>query len=406
MDNLSHFHSLEELIRALDRERKLLQALFQDRKKLSFRYDLARELASKKDESIEFLRRYGVIRENADFVELEDVYLKFFEEVLEVNEEINVASVKESIGNLNNAIDYYLSENNPSRKYGYLRDVKRILRNIALTTLRNVIDLKRNIDNTYKNEPTFAIKKKKLVHLDEKRKDIAALINECERVLDEKQTTFFIIAMDVQLKDIVTDVRLQLREVYHNLLELDRQIINYLNLIEYQNRLLQKVQKLKYLRDQMLLDTNTDILAKLQVRNPVWMEPRPRYTLKVSLSMLRNSEEGLKVLKDIAKGKKNSRLKKGNLAEPLTEDELTEQQQIQQMVDVGEVKNAFMASGDNLFHFVMNYSGYRIKMDDEAKLVLFCQIATQYLDELQVGDEYRQQGEIEYPIIYPLTSSN
>lgn len=393
MDNLSHFHSLEELIRALDRERKLLRALFQDRKKLSFRYDLARDLASKKDESIEFLRRYGVIRENTDFVELEDVYLKFFEDVLGVNEEINVASVKESIGNLNNAIDYYLSENNPSRKYGYLRDVKRILRNIALTTLRNVIDLKRNIDNTYKNEPTFAIKKKKLVHLDEKRKDIADLINECERVIDEKQTTFFMIAMDVQLKDIVTDVKLQLREVCHNLLELDRQIINYLNLIEYQNRLLQKVQKLKYLRDQMLLDTNTDILAKLQMRNPIWMEPRPRYTLKVSLSMLRNSEEGLKILKDFAKGKGNSRLKKGNLAEPLTEDELTEQQQILQMVDIGEVKNAFMASGDNLFHFVMNYSGYRIKMDDEAKLVIFCQIATQYLDELYVGDEYRQQGE-------------
>lgn len=406
MDNLLHFHSLEELIRALDRERKLLHTLFQDRKKLSFRYDLARDLASKKDESIEFLKRYGVIRENTDFVELDDVYLKFFEEVLEVNEEINVASVKESIGNLNNAIDYYLSENNPSRKYGYLRDVKRMLRNIALTTLRNVIYLKRNIDNTYKNEPTFAIKKKKLVHLDEKRKDIAVLINECERVIDEKQTTFFMVAMDVQLKDIVTDVKLQLREVYHNLLELDRQIINYLNLIEYQNRLLQKVQKLKYLRDQMLLDTNTDILAKLQVKNPVWMEPRPRYRLKVSLSMLRNSEEGLKVLKDIAKGKGNSRLKKGNLAEPLTEEELTEQQKILQMVDVGEVKNAFMASGDNLFHFVMNYSGYRIKMDDEAKLVLFCQIATQYLDELYFGDGYRRQGRIEYPIIYPLTSSN
>lgn len=401
MDNLSHFHSLEELIRALDRERKLLHALFQDRKKMSFRYELARELASKKDESLEFLRRYGIIRENVDFVELEDVYLKFFEEVLEVNEEINVASVKENIGNLNNAIEYYLSENSPNRKYGYLRDVKRILRNIALTTLRNVIDLKRNIDNTYKNEPTFAIKKKKLVHLDEKRKDIAALINECERVIDEKQTTFFMVAMDVQLKEIVTDVKLQLREVYHNLLELDRQIISYLNLIEYQNRLFQKVQKLKYLRDQMLLDTSTDIQAKLQTRNPVWMEPRPRYTLKVSLSMLRNSEEGLKVLKDVAKGKGNSRLKKGNLAEPLTTDELTEQQQILPMVDIGEVKNAFMASGDNLFHFVMNFSGYRIQMDDEAKLVLFCQIATQYLEELHVNEEYRQYGGIEYPVIYP-----
>ena len=403
MDNLSHFRSLDELIHALDRERKLLYALFQDRKKLSFRYDLARELASKKDESIEFLKRYGIIRENADFVELEDVYLKFFEDVLEVNEEINVASVKESIGSLNNAIDYYLSENNPSRKYGYLRNVKRMLRSIALSTLKNVIDLKRNIDSTYKNEPTFAIKKKKLVHLDEKRQDIAVLINECERVIDEKQTTFFMVAMDAQLKDIVTEVKLQLREVYHNLLELDRQIINYLNLIEYQSRLFQKVQKLKYLRDQMLLDTNTDIQAKLQARNPVWMEPRPRYTLKVSLSMLRNSEEGLRVLQDVAKGKGNRRLRKGNLAEPLTRSELTEQQEELQMVDVNEVKNAFMASGDHLFHFVMNYSGYRIKMDDEAKLVLFCQIATQYLDELYIDDEFRQFGAIEYPVIYPQT---
>ena len=309
MDTLSHFHSLDELIRALDRERKLLSGLFQDRKRLSFRYDVARDMAAKKDESLKFLRRFGVIRENGDFVELEDVYMKFFEEVLEVNEEINVASVKESIGNLNAAIDYYQSENSPTRKYGYLKDVRRILHNIALTTLRNVIDLKRNIDNTYKNEPTFAVKKKKLVNLDEKRKDIAVLINECERVIDEKQAAFFMMAMDVGLKETVTDVKLQLREVYHNLLELDRQIINYLNLIEYQNRLFEKVQKLKYLCDQMLLETNTDIKAKMDARNPVWMEPRPRYTLKVSLSMLRTTDLGLKILQDVAKGKHNSRLR-------------------------------------------------------------------------------------------------
>lgn len=404
MEHLSHFRSLDELIRALERERRLIHALFQDRKRLSFRYDLARELASKRDESIDFLRRFGVIRSNADFLELEDVYLRFFEEVLEVNEEISVASVKESIESLNNAIDYYRSESNPGRKYGYLRDVKRMLRNIALTTLRNVIDLKRNIDNTYKNEPTFAVKKKKLVHLDEKRRDIAALINECERLIDVKQSNFFMEeVMDVQLKEIVTDVKLQLREVYHNLLELDRQIINYLNLIEYQNRLLQKVQKLKYLRDQLLLDTNTDVREKLSTRNPIWMEPRPRYSLKVSLSMLRNSEDGLKILHDVANGKVNNRLRKGNLAEALTEDELAEQQQISKMVDVGEVKNAFMASGDNLFHFVMNYSGYRMEIDEEAKLVLFCQIASQYLDELSITDEFCQYGAIEYPLIYPIT---
>lgn len=404
MDNLSHFRSLDELIRALDRERKLLHALFTDRKRLSFRYNLARELANRKDESLEFLRRYGIIRLNADLVELEDVYLSFFEEVLEVNEEINVAGVKESIDTLNNAIEYYLSENNPGRKYGYLRDVKRMLRKIALTTLKNVVDLKRNIDNTYKNEPNFTIKKKKLVHLDKKRRDIALLINECERVIDEKQPTFFMIAMDVQLKEIVTDVKWQLREVYHNLLELDRQIINYLNLIEYQNRLFQKVQKLKSLNDQLLLDSHTDIQAKLLTIHPVWMEPRPRYTLKISLSMLRNSEDGLKILQDLAKSKGNSRLRKGNLAEPLTEEELTEQRQQLPMVDINEVKNAFMASGDHLFHFVMNFSNYRMPMNEEAKLVVFCQIATQYLDELQIENEYRRFNDIVYPLIYPVST--
>lgn len=401
MDTLSHFHSLDELIRALDRERKLLMGLFQDRKRLSFRYDVARELASRKDESLDFLRRFGVIRDNGDFIELEDVYLKFFEEVLEVNEEINVASVKESIDNLNAAIDYYQSENNPSRKYGYLKDVRRILRNIALTTLKNVIDLKRNIDNTYKNEPTFSVKKKRLIRLDKKRKDIAVLITECEKVIDEKQAAFFTVALDVQLRETVTDVKLQLREVYHNLLELDRQIINYLNLIEYQNRLFEKVQKLKYLCDQMLLETSTDVKAKLSARDPVWMEPRPRYSLKVSLSMLRTSDIGLKILQDAAKGKGNDRLRKGNLAEPLTEDELKEQQQVLQMVDVREVKNAFMASGDHLFHFVMNYSGYQKPMTDEDRLVLFCQIAAQYLDELSITEEYRYYDGVSYPLIYP-----
>lgn len=116
MKTHAHFHSLDELIRTLDRERKLLNGLFQNRKRTSFHYDSARELASRDDESLKYLGRYGVIRENGDFIKLEDTYLRFFEEVLEVNEEINVAGVKESIGNLNAAIDYYLSENNPNRK--------------------------------------------------------------------------------------------------------------------------------------------------------------------------------------------------------------------------------------------------------------------------------------------------
>lgn len=405
MDDVRHFQSIDELIRTLDRDRKLLHNLFMNRKKMSFRYDLAREFASKRDESLDFLRRYGVIaiHANDDFVELDETYLKFFEEVLNVNEEISIASVKECIDNLNEVIDYYLTETDSNRKFGYLKSVKKILRSISSTSLANVIGLKHSIDNTYKNEPNFKIKKKKLERLDEKRKSISSLINECEKLIDEKQTVFFMTAMDEQLREVVTDVKWNLREVYHNLLELDSQIISYLNLIEYQNRFLEKVQKLKYLRDQLLLETNTDIKEKLASRNHVWMEPRPKYHIKVSVSMLRNTDEGLKILRQVRKGRGTSRLKKGSLAEPLTTEELTIKQHVQAMVNINEIKIAFMGSGDHLFNFVMSYSGYIKPMNDEEKLVLFCQIASQYFDELKIEPEYRQYQTIEYPLIYPKT---
>ncbi len=83
---------------------------------------------------------------------------------------------------------------------------------------------------------------------------------------------------------------------------------------------------------------------------------------------------------------------------------MREQQQTQPMVDVSEVKSAFMASGDNLFHFVFNYSGYTKPMTEEEKLVVFCQIAAQYLDELIVSDEFRMHDGTEYPIINPKTA--
>ena len=38
-----------------------------------------------------------------------------------------------------------------------------------------------------------------------------------------------------------------------------RTVVNYLNLIDYQNRILEKVKKLKYLKDQFLLEEHTSI---------------------------------------------------------------------------------------------------------------------------------------------------
>ena len=118
---MNNFRSIDELIQTLSREKTLLKEMFAKRKTLSFRLELAETLVDYKMSRIQYLVEYGVVRDNGNFLELEDIYLKFFEDVLEVNEEINVESVKANIDHLNETIEYYLQETNESSKYNYLR---------------------------------------------------------------------------------------------------------------------------------------------------------------------------------------------------------------------------------------------------------------------------------------------
>ena len=153
------------------------------------------------------------------------------------------------------------------------------------------------MDNAYKNEPNYKIKKTKLVRLDEKRKNIALLIRKSEELIDVGQPVFFRVAMDVQMRNVVSDVKLQLNDSYHNLIEIQKQIIHYLNLIDYQNRILEKAKKLKYLKDQFLLEEYTNIRQVLSQKNPVWMESQTGYRIKLSIDCLRTSDDAFQVIR-------------------------------------------------------------------------------------------------------------
>ena len=169
---MTTFYSIKELLSTLIREHKLLTEMFEKRKSLSYTYDYALELVDYREDRIDYLVNHSVIIRNGNFLEIEDQFLQFFEQVLEVNEEINISTINENIRNVKENILYHLQEDNKSRKYNYLRVVKNALRKIGNVTLRNVIDLNRNIENTFKNEPNYKVKKAKLENLDIRRMDI------------------------------------------------------------------------------------------------------------------------------------------------------------------------------------------------------------------------------------------
>ena len=68
----------------LDREKVLFRDMFERRKSLAYRKEFALEVVDYKRERIQYLIDHGVIHENGDFLEMEDVYVQFFEDVLDV----------------------------------------------------------------------------------------------------------------------------------------------------------------------------------------------------------------------------------------------------------------------------------------------------------------------------------
>ena len=145
---MNHFNSIRELLNTLSRGHKLLAEMFEKRKSLSYRYEYALDVLENNEDVIQLLLNKNIIRQNGTYLELDDQFLQFFEQILEVNEEINTSYINENIRQVKDEyMLYYLQASNESDRYKYLKAVKSALRKIGRITIRNILDLNRNIEN-------------------------------------------------------------------------------------------------------------------------------------------------------------------------------------------------------------------------------------------------------------------
>lgn len=386
----------------LSREQKLITEIFEKRKVLSYKYEDALEVLDYNEDKLNALIEFAVLRENGSFLELDDQFLQFFEQILEVNEDINVSYIHENLQSIRQNIIYYLKENSESRKYSYLRQVKSALRKTGIIAIRNVVDLKRNIDNTFKNEPSYKIKKAKLEHLDIKRNDISSLVALTDRLVSgEEEQTFFKTASDEELKRIIVNLKSQLNSCRHNLIDIQKQIIEFLNRLKYQSGLLEKIRQLKYLKDQFELRSKTNIVQVLSSDHSLVYEPKPAYSLKLSIEQLQSGDDALEILKKVA-----SRIKSGiRTKQPVSDNNLEAYLQASTeelaQINLEEVKNSFLAGSNNLFDFLQTYD-FGNQVSFEECITLYCQLISQYDIHFRLTDHYQIKQDTEYLLIYPL----
>jgi hypothetical protein len=396
---MNTFNDIKELISTLKREEKLISEMFSKRKSIDYKYSDAIAFVDYDENRIEYLIQRSVVSENGGLLELDDQFLDFFEQILDVNEEINLSYIDENIKNIRENIDYFLNENNENKKYSYLRFIKKTFRKMGIITLRSVVDLRRNIENTFKNEANYKNKQLKLQNLDAGRKVAENLINQTLKLINEDELTFFNRALDEELNRIIIDLKHQLGECSHNLIEIERQIIDYLNQIKHQGKFLEKLRKLKYLKDHFTIDAETDIKQILAIKNQIIFETRLNEPLNLALDFLRESEKAFEAIKRIAKNQKNRIHNKPILAERISDEYLESNIESEVMINLEEIRNKFVATSDNLFNFILYYD-FQKEVHFDERVTIFCQIISQYELQLVIENDFQITNDIEYAIVY------
>ena len=391
------FRNINELITRLYQDRRLIAEMFQHRRSVDFSHEDA--LGLTEESKLALLIGFGVLREEGNLLEIEESYLQFFEEVLLANEEITGSAIADQLELLKENIRFYLMEReNPLRQIKYIRKVKRSLRSIAQLSARNLIDLKRNVNDTFKNEPNYNIKREKLEKYLKNIEEINRLINSTQQLLDNENATFEHFAPDEDLSAMIVSVRIELNEVSHAIIEQQSVIRDYLHRIDRQDRMIKKIRRLKMLKDQFLWKSATDLYPVLESNANLFLDPLPPVALRPSLSFLRQTDAGSETLDDVRRNLAKTIRTASKGPSLLTEDNLDVQPVIEQYVDPDLLAEKFFLSGKDLFNFVMEYE-FEFHQSLEQRLVHYTVIIQRYIDSLRFTGEWRVFDNISYPII-------
>lgn len=400
---MKHPLSIRDLVNLLYQSRDVVELLFGSKDSVNKSEILARDDMS--DEKLEKLVMYEIIHENNNVIGLDDRIITFIEEFLEIGE-VTTSFINDNIQSLNENLKYYRIDNNSK----FLRNIKRSLKKISSTTSREVMKLHKNIDDTYKNQDNYLIKLQELDKYKAKRDDIINLIKESEQIIFDAQG-FFNTIVDAELNSIVLDLRYVLVRNRDYLNEIQSQIIDYINRIQYQAAIYKKIQRLKELKDYEELKYKTNFIEVVSQAKALTFQRRSLLKSRLSLDFLysdRGHELARKIATKLDLLRNSNRKPAGKMVEGFDQSMLEESTSL----NIEGLVDKFMSSDTDLFQFILNYK-FPKKVGEltlEKRISLYVGISIDYdnkllfsgkLAKMDYVNEKKQKLKLGYAIIKP-----
>jgi hypothetical protein len=395
------FNSIKELIETLYKERELIDFLFNKREK-SISYENLLNYLEDNQEKIQNLLEKSILSQTGNSIELDSRIKDFFENFADTTKEINIEYTDYLIKSLNERLFLFENENKQSKKDDYARKIKSSIREIAKNIIKNINIIRNNIEDVYATEKNFKIKLYLLNNFDSKRIALDKLIDEIEHLQRENQQWQFYIktgADDELFKSIII-LRHTINISRRNLIDIQQKILEYLNQIKIQSQLNEKIQKIKALKDKLLLKEMTNFEDIIKSDSSYVFQPTQTFFTKLSIPFLQDENSLPILLKVSYKHLRGKLIKGGEITDEIEEQLLTISERQRYIINLERFKQNFVSTGGNLIDFVLDYD-FENQLEFKDKITLFCKVATTYNNEFIITDEYQEYENIEFAVIKP-----
>jgi hypothetical protein len=375
--------NVKDLLSNLYHNRGVVELLFGQRDHVTVNELLGRDDIT--EEQYRKLVSLDILYEYENVVSLNDAVVSMFEDFMEIGE-VTPGFINDYINELKRHIKFYQE----AREMRFLRSIKKYLKRINSTLTREIIKLQKNVDDTYKNESNYRIKLQKLEDYREKRDTIIDFIRQTTLIVDDTRVLFNI-TNDTELFGIVSSLKLSLIENLDFLIEIQTDITDFINKIQYQLDVYKKAQRLKEVKDHGTLHFKTNFREIVSNINTLKHNGHKTPKTKIPIDFL-YSDDGHVLCKRIAEKYKITRLMVRGLADKMAGNFKDKGLEQNIKLDTEKLVERFLTQTKlNLFEYLIEYKFPKAigVISFEERLSLFVEIAMEYQNSLDF--KYRLQ---------------
>jgi hypothetical protein len=287
---------------------------------------------------------------------------------------IEISTIQEKIDSLKHKLSI-LNEHKHKRQE-MIPKIRRELKKIDATLFANLDKLRIHIDRVYKSIESFSLKLKELAYYKQR-------LSEYENAL-ESYDSFLKLNAPMMKKLYNSELTMLLEMLYTNkialrrsLIPLTQDVIEYINQAQKQSLFIEKIVKLKELKENYELKTRTNI--EHLSGDFTMMYERLRVGSRLTKEIITTPSFAPMIQKISKKAKIKSRKADEILFSATTKE--------QEFINVSQIHLAFSNSQSSLMEFLLSYNKLKSKTIEELS-ELYCKMVLMYEDEYRRDSQY------------------